>query len=468
MAKAKHEESLNGFASVRGVLIYTMILNLLVSALKIAVGYWTGSLSVLANGLDSIFDSVTNVMGLIAISFAQQPADEDHPYGHRRYETFMTLGVAVLLFITCYSIVQGAYQRLRTVTVPDVNVWSFASLLIGLVLHVYTARYEMQKGRELKSDFLIADASHTRADVLVTLTVIIGLIVVRAGYPIVDIIIALLIAVVIAKIGFDIIRSSARILTDTAVLQADRVAAILEQIPGIESYHRIRSRGREDDIHVDMHIRVAPDMPLAQAHLIAHEAQRKLQQTLEGVRDVVIHVEPQPADKDSQDSDLLARVRQVALEAGATIHHLNAYEIGGRYSVDLHVEVPDDLTLGEAHARASALEAQIRSRMVEIAEISTHIEPASAMSSQCIVMNGEQELQDKVRRLIEDVPGVQRCREIKVLSTAGQLLITVRCALDEQLPIAQAHDISTVIEERVKRGCAGVERVFVHIEPAGA
>jgi len=252
------------------------------------------------------------------------------------------------------------------------------------------------------------------------------------------------------------------------VLQADQVAAILEQIPGIESYHRIRSRGWEDDIHVDMHIRVAPSMPLAQAHLIAHEAQRKLQQTLEGVRDVVIHVEPQPVDKDSHDSDLLVRVRQVALEAGATIHHLNAYEIGGRYSVDLHLEVPDGLTLGEAHARGSALEAQIRSRMVEIAEISTHIEPASAMSSQCIVMNGEQELQDKVRRLIEDVPGVQRCREVKVLSTAGQLLITVRCALDEQLPIAQAHDISTVIEERVKRGCAGVERVFVHIEPAGA
>ncbi len=468
MAKVESKEATNGFAAVRGVLIYTMVLNLLVSALKIAVGYWTGSLSVLANGLDSIFDSVTNVMGLIAISLAQQPADEDHPYGHRRYETFMTLGVAVLLFITCYSIVQGAYQRLRTATAPEVNVWSFASLLIGLVLHVYTSRYEMQKGRELKSDFLIADASHTRADVLVTLTVIIGLIVVRAGYPIVDTIVALLIAVVIAKIGVDIIRSSASILADTAVLQTDRVAAILDQIPGIESYHRIRSRGRQDDIHVDMHIRVAPDMPLAKAHMIAHEAQRKLQQTLDGVRDVVIHVEPQPVAQDSQDPDVLARVRQIAVELGATIHHLNVYETGGRYSVDLHLEVPDGLTVGEAHERATVLEAQIRSRIVEVTEISTHIEPASAACAQCEVMNGQQELEDQVRRLIEDISGVHDCGEVKVLGSAGQLLLSVRCTLDERLPIRQAHDISTVIEERVKGAFPEVERVFVHIEPAGA
>jgi cation diffusion facilitator family transporter len=466
VAKAKPEASTGGFAAVRVVLIYTMILNLMVSALKIAVGYWTGSLSILANGLDSIFDSVTNVMGLIAISLAQRPPDQEHPYGHRRYETFMTLGVAALLFITCYSIVQGAYQRLRSPTIPEVNFWSFASLLIGLALHVYTSRYEMQKGRELKSDFLIADASHTRADVLVTLTVIIGLIVVRAGFPVVDTLVALLIAVVIAKIGGDIIRSSARILIDTAVLQADQVAAVLEQIPGIESYHRIRSRGREDDIHVDLHIRVAPNMPLAQAHLIAHEAQRKLQQTLEGVRDVVIHVEPQPAGKDSQDSDLLARVRQAALEAGATIHHLNAYEIGGRYSVDLHIEVPADLTLAEAHERASALEEHVRSRITEVAEISTHIEPASAACTQCQVMDEQQALYDQVRRLIEDVPGVQDCRDVKVLSSAGQLVLSVCCTLDEGLPITQAHDISTVIEERIQRGCADVKRVFVHIEPA--
>jgi len=451
---------------VRGVLVYTMVLNLIVSALKIAVGYWTGSLSILANGLDSIFDSVTNVMGLIAITVSQRPPDEDHPYGHQRYETFMTLGVAALLFVTCYSILQGAYQRFRNPTIPEVNAWSFASLLIGLALHLYTSRYEAQKGRELKSDFLLADAAHTSADVLVTLAVMVGLIVVRAGYPTVDTVVALLIAVVIAKIGIDIIRSSARILTDTAVLEPDRVAAILEQIPGIESYHRIRSRGRQDDVHLDMHIRVAPDMPLAQAHSIAHEAQRKLQQAMEGVRDVVIHVEPQAKETDSKDSDLLARVRQAASELGEEVHHLNVYETGGRYSVDLHLEVPDELTLGKAHERATALEAQIQSRIGDLAEIRTHIEPASLTSTQCQVLHEQQGLEQTVCHLVEGVPGVHRCKEVKVLSAAGQLLLSLRCTLDAQLPITQAHDIATILEERVKRACPGVERVSVHIEPA--
>jgi cation diffusion facilitator family transporter len=465
VVKSRPEESNSGFSAVRAVLVYTMVLNLLVSALKIAVGYATDSLSIVANGLDSVFDSATNVMGLIAISMAQRPPDEDHPYGHRRYETLMTLGVAALLFITCYSILQGAYRRLLNPTVPEVNFWSFAALLVGLALHVYTSRYEMQKGRELESDFLIADASHTQADVLVTLTVIVGLIVIRAGYPAVDALVALLIAMVIAKIGIDIIRSSARVLTDTAVLQADQVASILDQIPGIESYHRIRSRGRGDNIHVDMHIRVAPDMPLAEAHRIAHEAQRRLQQTLEGIRDVIIHVEPHSPAEDRQGSDLLARVRQTALELGATIHDLNAYERGGRYSVDLHLEVPDALTLSEAHQRATELEARIRSKVAEVAEISMHIEPASAAYAQGELSDGQQGLQSKVRRLIESVAGVHECREIKVLGPAGQLIVSVRCLLDEQLPVAQAHDISTIIEDRVKEACSGVERVLVHTEP---
>jgi divalent metal cation (Fe/Co/Zn/Cd) transporter len=136
--------------------------------------------------------------------------------------------------------------------------------------------------------------------------------------------------------------------------------------------------------------------------------------------------------------------------------------------VDLHLEVPDDLTVGEAHDQATTLEAQIRSQIVEVDQISTHIEPASDMYTQCEVMNGQQELQEKVRTLIEDIAGVQECREVKVLNHAGKLLLSVRCTIDEQLPITQAHDISTVVEARVKRACDAVERVFVHIEPAAA
>ncbi|UCC77670.1 MAG: cation-efflux pump [Anaerolineales bacterium] len=453
-------------AAVRAVLIYTLLLNLLVSAVKIVVGHLTGSLGILAGGFDSLFDSLTNVIGLIAISLSRRPPDEDHPYGHRRYETLMTLIISILLFSTCYNILRSAYQRILNPIVPQVNLWSFASLLLSIAVQAYTSSYELRRGRELRSEFLIADGSHSRADILVTSGLIANVILVRMGYPAFDTLVAVLIALLIAKIGIDIIRSSTPILTDAAALDATKVAAIVQQVPGVESYHHIRSRGLEDDIHLDLHVRVAPDMPMAQAHLIAHEVQRRLQQALEGVRDVVVHVEPQRGGSTGRDDDLLAKVKQAASGADATIHHVNTYEVDGRYSVGLHIEVPDGLTLGEAHARASLLEASIRAQIPEIAEISTHIEPAQGAHA---VYEGPWDnghIEQTVRQLARSVPGVHDCHDIRALRAEGKLLLSLRCELDAELPITEAHDIATRIEERLKGQGSGVERVFVHVEPA--
>ena len=452
-------------AAVRAVLIYTLFLNLLVSAVKIVVGHLTGSLGILAGGFDSLFDSLTNVIGLIAISLSRRPPDEDHPYGHRRYETLMTLVISILLFSTCYNILRSAYQRLLNPIVPQVNLWSFASLLLGIAVQAYTSSYELRRGRELRSDFLIADGSHSRADILVTGGLIANVILVRMGYPAFDTLFAVLIALLIAKIGIDIIRSSTLILTDAAALDATKVAAIVQQVPGVESYHHIRSRGPEDDIHLDLHVRVAPDMPMAQAHLIAHEVQRRLQQAIAGVRDVVVHVEPQRGGTPGRDDDLLSRVRQAAGAVDATIHHVNTYEVDGRYSVGLHIEVPDGLTLGEAHARASLLEASIRAQIPEIAEISTHIEPAQGAHAVYERPWDDGHLEQTVRQLVGSVPGVHDCHDIKALRAEGKLLLSLRCVLDAELPITEAHDIATRIEERLKGEGSGVERVFVHVEP---
>jgi cation diffusion facilitator family transporter len=453
------------FAAVRLVLLQTLFLNLLVTTAKIAVGYLTGSLSIIADGFDSLFDSVTNVIGLVAIYLARRPPDEDHPYGHRRFETLMTLSVAVLLFITCYSILRSAYERWLNPTLPEVNVWSFAALLLSIAVHAYTARYEIRRGRELRSEFLLADASHTRADILVTIGVIVGLIVVRMGYPWVDTAGAVLIALIIAKIGIDIIRGSARILTDAAAIETDRVAAIIRQVPGVQSYHRIRSRGLEDDVHLDLHVRVAPEMPLAQAHAIAHKVQTRIIRTIDGVRDVIVHVEPQPGAAHQSHDHLLAEVKAAASDLGIAVHHLAAHEIAGRYWLDLHLEVSEGLTLGEAHAQASLLESKVRTELPDVTEIHTHIEPAQLIHMECGEAVEDLQREDIVRQLTRDVPGVVDCHGVRLLYTGDQLSLTLHCTVDGHLPIARAHDIATVIEERVRRGCPDITSASVHVEP---
>ena len=460
---------MDNFSKIRFVLLYTLSLNLLVTVAKIAVGYITGSLSIVADGFDSFFDSVTNVIGLIAIYLSHQPPDEDHPYGHRRYEVLLTLAISVLLFFSCFQILRGAYERMLHPAVPEVTVWSFAALFLSIATQLYTSSYEKRRGKELKSEFLIADASHTRADIFITLGVVGGLVVVKMGYPFIDTILAVIIAAVIAKIGVDIIRNSTRILTDAAVLDIDRVAAIVRSVPGIESCHHIRSRGQAGDIHLDLHIRVAPEMPIAQAHLVAHRVQSKLQQAIEGVRDVIVHIEPQPGMPHAANRDLLTNLRRVAHNMGMTIHHLSAHEVSGQYFVDLHFGVPETMTLEEAHAQASQLEDRIRAGMPQVAEINTHIEPVTPdVLARCDELPEESQIVRRVRELARAMPEVRGCHQIKVYQMADGIFVTMHCTLGEHLPIVRAHDIATLIEERLRRECSGITRVSVHMEPESA
>ncbi len=456
---------MESLAAIRWVLLYTLFLNLLVTGAKITVGYATGSLSIVADGFDSLFDAATNLLGLIAIYVSHRPPDEDHPYGHRRYEALITLFVSLLLFSTCYGILQGAYQRLRSPSVPEVNPWSFAALFFSIAVHMYTARYETRQGRKLKSEFLLADAAHTSADIFVTIGVIVGLIVVRLGYAWVDTLVAVLISLIIAKIGLDIVRQSTKILTDSTAVETTRIAAILDHTPGVESYHRIRSRGQDDDIRLDLHVRVAPDLPLTQAHAIGHLVQRRIADAIEGVRDVVVHVEPQPGGPSAAYGEISSKVKDIARDLGVPVHHINAIDIAGRYSIDLHVDVPEGLHLGTAHALASRLEEALRSRMPEVADVHTHIEPAPGALPECDEEASDSDREQAIRELVQTVPGVRACDELLFRRSGKQLFISVHCLADQTLPVVQAHDIATLVEERVRRVCPDVANVSVHVEP---
>lgn len=451
--------------AINSVLLYTMVLNLLVAAGKIAVGYSTGTLSILASGFDSAFDSVTNVVGLVATHLAHRPPDEDHPYGHRRYETLLTLGISALLFVSCYEILRGAYERLMNPVVPDVSIWSFASLFLSIGVQMYTSNFEKRKGKELKSEFLLADASHTAADVYVTSGVIAGLVAVRLGYAIVDPLVAVAVVGFIAKIGIDIIRGSTRILTDAAALEISYIAAIVRQVPGVESYHHVRSRGQEDDVHLDLHVRVAPDMPTAQAHSIAHEVQRRLMEGIEGVRDVIVHIEPEPGIDHLPPQDLFLDLRKAARDTGATIHHLNVHELKGQYFVDLHLEVPEQMTLGEAHAQATLLEDRIQAQVPQVVEINSHIEPAPGTHTMSDPLTEDRQIVRTVRQLVRSIPKVHDCHDVKIHRAGDDLLVTMHCTLDEHLPITQAHDVATRIEVGLRQEYPSIARVVVHLEP---
>ncbi len=456
------------FRGIRKVLWITMGLNLMATAAKLIVGYLTGSLSLIADGLDSVFDSASNVIGLVGIRVAARPADEEHPYGHRKAETMTSLIVAGLLFLTTWELIKSAVERLRDPSLihTQVNVWSFGALLFSIVIHNVVVWYETREGRRLGSDFLVADALHTRADIFVSISVIGGLIAVRLGFPLADPILALIIALVIAKIGIDIIRESSPILMDGVVVPSDEVVRIALSVPGVLSSHRVRSRGHEGAVYADLHIRVDPGMSTEQAHTIAHEVQRRLRERRSDIQDVTIHVEPagSPTAEPAQEGIAL-HLRRLADGLGIAVHDVWAYEVEARYYVEVHLEAHGALSLREAHDLASSLEERARREIANLAELTTHIEPQGQLAQAIDPGIQETEIAQSVEQAVNDILNGGTCHRVLVRRDEGGWAVSLHCRLPGEIPLEEAHHISTRLEARLRRKVRGLRHVVIHTEP---
>jgi cation diffusion facilitator family transporter len=458
---------MKNLGAIRRVLYITMALNLVAMAAKLMVGYWTGSLSLIADGFDSLFDSASNVIGLVGIYIASRPADEEHPYGHRKFETLSAIAISLLLFVTTWELVESALERLRSPEMidPTVNLWSFGSLLVSIAVHITVVVYELNAGRRLKSDVLVADAMHTRADIYISLSVVGGLVAVRLGYPVVDPLLALVIAVLIAKIGIDIIRESSKTLLDGAAVPISEIERIVMGVHDVLACHDVRSRGHEDAIYVDLHIKVAPQMTTAQSHAVAHDVQHRLRSEIPAIQDVVVHVEPE--DREIPDgSALIPALRSVAERLGIAIHNITARQVDGKYHVEAHILVDGSLPLMQAHQIASQLEEMARSQIENLAEIVTHIEPQSGESGQPYeTATSADEIAERVQSLLSGWDAGMDCHNVRVYAVGDSWAASVHCLLDGRMPTQEAHIIAGEMEGRLRDAIPRLERVAVHAEP---
>ena len=282
------------YRRIRIILIWILVLNWLVAFAKIIYGLFSHFSSMTADGFHSLADGTSNIICLIGIHFAGQPVDKDHPYGHKKYETLFSLAIAAMLFFVCFNLFKEGIAKLRHPAYPEINPASFAVMLATLAVNLWVMRYEYKKGKELKSDLLVSDSLHTKADIFTSLSVIAALVVMAfKGPAIIDPIITIMISLFIAHAGFEITRESASILCDTAVIMDDRkISDVVLKIKGVKTCHKIRTRGRLDDIHVDMHVQVSPHMHIDDAHKISDTIETVLKKKIPGITDVVVHMEP--------------------------------------------------------------------------------------------------------------------------------------------------------------------------------
>jgi cation diffusion facilitator family transporter len=278
---------------VRKVLIATLILNVLVALAKAVYGFITNSVAMVSDGFHSFFDGASNVIGLVGIWIASNPPDEKHPYGHKKYETLFTIIIAVMLFTTCFEILKKVYQSFHEDHKTRVTQVSFLIMIMTTGVNIFVMLYEKRKGKQLGSEFLIADAKHTKSDILVSLTVIASLVFSRMGYPHADVIVGLIITIFIARIGYEILKDASNVLVDTVCLNTRSVESLVNSLDGVRGCHDIRTRGSENSIYLDLHVLVGRNLSTEKSHEIADSIEETIKREFPSVVDIVVHVEPE-------------------------------------------------------------------------------------------------------------------------------------------------------------------------------
>ena len=276
-------------AKIKFIFWITLALNLAVAAGKLFFASITGSLSLFSDGIHSLMDGGSNVVALIAIKIAERPPDDDHPYGHRKFETLGAMAISGLLCLASWGILQSAWERFtRPVELPHVKWIAVGGLVFMIVLNLGITAYERRWGRRLQSELLLADAAHTLSDALASGLALIALLAALLKLYWVDTLAALIIVVLILRAAYKIVKDSMLTLSDAQRLNPEPIRKLVEEVEGVENCHMVRSHGSARDVRVDLHIVVSPELSAQQAFEIENETMRRVKEAYPEVTEVTI------------------------------------------------------------------------------------------------------------------------------------------------------------------------------------
>jgi cation diffusion facilitator family transporter len=447
--------------AVRRVLWIVLFLNVVVAAAKLVTGLLTGAVAMIADGFHSSMDASSNVVGLVGIRLAAQPPDEDHPYGHQRFETLATLAIGGLLLVAAWEILQTMLDRILQGGRPEVTDVSFAVMIGTMITNLGVTFYERRRGNALKSGVLLADAAHTSSDFFVSLSVLISLAAIKLGFSWIDIVVALIIVAVIGRTGLSIIGQTSNTLADRQTLDPSAVAHLIEDVPGLEETVRVRSRGPADAVHMDIDTRVKPALTTDHTYAIAKTIKERVRAAYPQVEEVQVHFAPQR----NAPTDYTVEARAVADALGLSVHEVIPIPISDGIALEMHVEVQPGLTLGEAHRQVSELENRLKTEIPRVTEVLTHIEPADEHGAPLTQNQAALDLRDQALAIANTLYPDANWHHATVRLALGGYALMMHCHLPASVSVEDAHRIAEHVETSIRSELPLMQRVTIHTEP---
>ena len=432
-------------------------------ALKLGAGLVTGSLALVSAGIESSGDVVAAILTLFAIRLGGRPADEAHPYGHRRAENLAALGEAAILTGGGIVVLIEGIRRLIGGGEPPVAHW-YLFLVIGVALAVDASRMVLssRSARAFHSAALRSNAFHFAGDMAGSLAVLAGLLAVSAGARQGDAAAALVVAAIVFAAAGRLIAENARVLMDTspAAAQARAEAAIAGLGEEVE-LRRLRLRESGGQYFADAVVAIAPGQAIVEGQAVSDAVEAAVRDALPN-SDVVVHLEARREGLDLRDRTLAIALGEPHVRED---HDIVIYNHDGRESVSLHLKMDPMLSLADAHDVARRVEATLAAQP-EVAEVHTHLEPlerplAVQEDSQ---LEGDDAERRRIERLVVGRTG-RDPRELRLLHTEGGLVVFVTVLAGEETSLGEAHLLASRLEDDIREASPHIADVVVHTEP---
>jgi cation diffusion facilitator family transporter len=459
----------------RSAALSSVVAAVLLTTLKLVVGLLTGSLGILAEAAHSGLDLVAALVTFFAVRISDRPPDERYLYGYGKVENLSALIETLLLLITCVWIIYEAIQRLFFKSVEvEATFWSFAVMAISIIVDITRSRILYRAARKHNSQALEADALHFSTDIWSSSVVIVGLVLVflsqRLGEEWAflmkgDAVAALVVAMIVVYVSLQLGKRAVSVLLDVAPPGlADRISAQATQVPGVQSMGPVRVRQAGASVFVDLSVNVDRSASLEEAHQIAEAVDDRISRLVPR-GDIVVHVDPVRRSGEN----LSQTVSAIAALLGLRTHYVHAHEVRDRTFVDLHVEVPAELTLQEAHDRVSRLEVAVRQELPQVRDIHSHIEPAAAPEIEVAILDEAEErrLREQILAIARESPGLGNYDRLHIRPDPDGYDVVLHAVADPDLSVAEAHHLADELEKRLRVQIPAISRVLVHVEPEG-
>ena len=436
------------------------------AAAKFAVGIAIGSLALISEALHSSVDVIATVITWLVVRVSDAPADEEHHYGHGKFESLSALFVIALLYVLAGGILVESWSRLREgAPPPTLSAIPFVVLVIDIAVNFWRARALHRTARETRSQALAADALHFASDVLGSIAVIIGLVLTGFGYAWGNSVAAISVAVMISILGLRLGRSTIETLLDRAPQGvAEQATAAIASVPGVVGVERLRARMVGPTHFIDAIAEVPRTYPIDRVEAIKKAAQDAVSKVL-GDADLTFTAVPVARDNES----VRERIMVIARNSGLAVHHVTVHDLGGKLTVSIDLEVDGDMELSAAHDIAHDLERSIREDFGEDVEVDTHIEPLEPE-----LPHGTDAAPERVETIKAALSryaangAIHDIHNVRVRDTDAGEIVNFHCRAAPSMSVIKVHENVDAIERALRRAFPTIKRVISHAEPTRA